>query len=125
MKQYAFKSGKIQQSYLRKHRERGKVRKTGETSGSNSLQQSREEIEKTIEYFGKVVELTSDEIVYIENIGEDNGQSEVGVGQPIQSSREKRSKVRSRKSSSGSSSGRNGKIRKEKDGSNGPERKES
>lgn len=117
---YASEKRYVQKGYLRKHSDGGSGRKAREASRCNSVQQSREEIEKTIEWFGKVLEITED-VVYT---GDENGKSEVGIGEPVQSSGESSSEVGSGKPSSGSSKSRNGKVRKRKDGKDGSSRKE-
>lgn len=117
---YASEKRYVQKGYFRKHSDGGSGRKARETSRRDSVQQSRKEIEKTIEWFGKVVELTED-VIYT---GEENGESKVGIGEPIQSSGERCSEVGSKESGSRSSRSRNGKVRKSKDGKNGASRKE-
>ena len=48
MKQYAFKSGKVKENYLRKHQDGGSGRKAYEASRRDRLQQSRQVQEEEI-----------------------------------------------------------------------------
>jgi hypothetical protein len=135
---YASEKRYVKKGYLRKHRNGSACRKATETGCCNCIQQSgesQEEIEmlvrpelplchsellaKEIEWFGKVVLITEQV-----NIGEENGKSEVGIGQPIQSSGEISCEVRSEQSGSGCSGSRNEKVRKRKNGKDGRSRKE-
>jgi len=145
---YATEKRYIKKGYLRKYRNGNAVWKTPETSSRDSLQQSRKEQEEVdIQCYGKVVLLTEEVVpnepfsaeealalsIYkqalIDNqdliIKEmENGESEVGIGEPIQSSGKSSSKVRSSKPSSSGSKSRNGKVRKEKNGKLSSKRKE-
>lgn len=62
MRQYAFKSRKIQESYLRKHSDGGAGRKAREAGRCHRIQQSREskkeEVNAAVELYGKFVQLT-------------------------------------------------------------------
>lgn len=142
---YATEKRYIQKGYLRKYQNGNPSWKTPETSCCDRVQQSREEIEKTIEWFGRVVELTEEVVpnepfsaeealalsIYkqalIDNqdliIKEMQDESEVGIGSPVQSSGEGCSEVRSQKPRSRSGRGGNGKVRKNKDGKDGSSRK--
>lgn len=150
MRQYAFKSRKIQESYLRKHSDGGAGRKAREAGRCHRIQQSREskkeEVNAAVELYGKFVQLTeqvypnvpfSEEEqlaldIYTNALKEtatilkekQDGESEVGIGEPVQSSRKKRSKVGSGESSSSGRRRRNEKVRESKDGEDGASRKE-
>lgn len=123
---YAPSQRLIEKGYFKKHSDRSTCRKTAETSCSNSVLESRKIQEEKVDhnvqldYYGLVV-LFTEEIVFT---GEEDGKSEVGIGQPVQSSREESSSVGSEKSSSCSSGSRNKKVRRKKDVSNGSSRKE-
>jgi hypothetical protein len=141
MRKYAFKNRKIKESYLRKHCDGGTGREAYKASRRNSIQrcgEGKEEIAVAIDTYGKYVELTEDVVsntplsedeqlaidIYTKALKEvasilkemKNDKSEVGIGQPIQSSRKKRSKVRSCESSGCGCGCGNEEIRKRKDG---------
>lgn len=75
-------------------------------------------IDVKIDWYGKVVEI-NESLIFT---GEENGESTIGVGKPIQDSREGCSEVGSIKPSSSSSRSRNQKVRRKKDGENGDSR---
>jgi len=144
---YASEKRYVQKGYFRKYSDGSSGRKTREASRRDSVQQSRkEQKEVAIQSYGKCVLLTeavvpnepftADEAmalqIYENALKEaapklkeiENGQSEVGVGQPIQSSGKSGSEVRGSQSGSRGSKSRNGKVRKSKDGKDGSSRKE-
>lgn len=81
---YASEKRYIQKGYLRKHCDGGSGRKTYETSRCNCVQQSRqveeEKIEDPLQWYGKIVQMTEEPIVYIvdnnesDRIDQDNGR---------------------------------------------------
>ena len=117
---YAPKSRKIEKNDLFQYSNGNPSWKTPKTVGCDCVQQSRKELEKTIELYGMAV-LLKEEVV---NTGDENGQSKVGIGKPVQSSGEGCSEVGGSKPSSRRSSSRNEKVRKRKDGKDGRSRKE-
>lgn len=92
---YAIKTGKVESSYKREYCNRKKVRKAPEASDCNSTKQNRkgkEEIETSIQLYGKCVLLTEDviyigdqnEIVRKENPVETHQQGQQGVQVPAE-----------------------------------------
>lgn len=63
---YATEKRYIQKGYLRKHCDGSSGRKAYQASRCDCVQQSgqKEEIERSIEWYGKVVQLTEEPIVY-------------------------------------------------------------
>lgn len=147
MDRYASKERFKQKGYLRKHCDRSSGRKAHQASRRDSLLESRKrqeedsllrdmilssaskvdgvdgteptELETAIQSYGKVVLLT-EEVVYI---GDENGKSKTGIGEPVQSSGEISSEVGGVKSSRRRSSSRNEKVRQREDGKDGSSRK--
>lgn len=134
---YATEARYIKKGYLRKYSNGNPSWKAPETSSCNSIQQSGKEqkeiemlvtppipesfkkiLEEDIKWFGKIVLQTEQ----VEFIGDQNGKSEIRIGQPIQSSGESSSEIGSSKPSSSRSKSRDGKVRKEKNGENGRSR---
>lgn len=106
---YAPKTRKLEKNDLRKHSDRNQGRETDQAGSGNCIQYSWEEQKEEIST------LAAKEAAYT---GEENGESKVGIGQPIQISGEVCRKVRSRKPRSRCSSSRDKKIRQSEDGKN-------
>ncbi len=123
---YATEKRYKQKGYLRKYRNGNASWKTPEAGSCDCVQQSREkqeevvgwvyknppeELIKQIQCYGTLVLLTED-VIYTG----DEDESKTRIGQPVQSSGEVSSEIRSLKSGSSSSGSRNEKVRKSKDG---------
>ncbi len=133
---YAPKTRKVTKSDLQKYINRDESREVTETSGSNSVECSRQEQEEIksidllplplclhethegeVKWFNDIAGLTSYQ-------GDKDGQSEVGLGSEIQSCGKTSCQVGSGKSSRGSSSSRDEEVRQSQNGKDGISRQE-
>ena len=132
---YALKDGKIQSSYIREYCNRKKVRKTREASCSNSLLESgQKSFQEPIGFYEEPsfnLEdvhpwITNDEWIVnilLQKRRIEDEKSATRIGQPVQSSGEIGSEIRSIESICSSGSCGDEKVRKRAHGKNGSSRK--